>query len=140
MVEFWLKFILTSLIFLVILFADIKDGNLTCSERYAMETTIDEQKLSELIDQAVQKHLKATFHDMEEVRRSPAAAIIRLEARVEAIEKNMVTRAEFADYRSEFKDEIWKLKLYIILLAILVVLTNPQVLELLGRLLNIFKP
>jgi len=105
-----------------------------------METTIDEQKLSELIDQAVQKHLKATFHDMEEVRRSPAAAIIRLEARVEAIEKNMVTRAEFADYRSEFKDEIWKLKLYIILLAILVVLTNPQVLELLGRLLNIFKP
>ena len=98
-----------------------------------METTIDEQKLSDLIDRAVQKHLKATFQDMEEVRRSPAGAIIRLEARLESIEKNMVTRAEF-------KDEMWKQRLYIILLAVLVLLTNPKVLDLLGKLLNIVKP
>jgi hypothetical protein len=109
-----------------------------------METTIDEQKLGELIDRAVQKHLKATFQDMEEVRRSPAGAIIRVEARLEAIEKNMVTRAEFKDeitgLRAEIKEEVWKLRLYIILLAVLVVLTNPKVLDLLGKLLNIVKP
>jgi hypothetical protein len=56
----------------------------------------------------------------------------------------MVTRAEFneglASLRTELKDEIWKLRLYIILVAVLVVLTNPKVLELLGKLLSMITP
>ncbi len=93
---------------------------------------------------------------MEEIRRSPAVSIIRIETRIDSIEANMVTRAEFHEAfgqvnarltkleattvtRTEFKDEIWKLKLYFILLAALVVLTNPKVLELFGKLLGIVK-
>ncbi len=121
---------------------------------------VDEKKLEALIEKAVQKHLKVDLQDMEEIRRSPAAAIIRVENRLDSIEarlnRDMVTRAEFHEAfgqvnarltkleattvtRTEFKDEIWKLKLYFILLAALVVLTNPKVLELFGKLLGIVK-
>ena len=188
-------------------------------------SAVEEKRLVELIDQAVQKHLKVNFQDMEEIRRSPAASIIRIESRLDsiealldrdmvtraefqesfgrvntrlsAVEANMVTRAEFlesmgkinarlstvetaleaalkamvtraefheamgqvnarlakleattitrvefkeemATMRAEFKDEIWKLKLYFILLAALVLLTNPKVFELFGKLWNLF--
>jgi len=98
---------------------------------------VDEKSLEDLVERAVQKHLDLTFQDMEKVRQSPAAAIIRIEGRLDTIEarleRDMVTRAEF-------KDEIWKVRLYIILLGVLVVLTNPKVLELLGKVLSIFKP
>jgi hypothetical protein len=126
-----------------------------------METSsVDEKKLEDLIEKAVQKHLKLTFEDVEEVRRSPAGGIIRLEGRLDAIEarldRDMVTRAEFQEAngqintrlekletqmvtRVEFKDEIWKLKLYILLLAALILLTNPTVLELFGKILGIIK-
>jgi hypothetical protein len=125
--------------------------------------TVDEKKLEDLVERAVQKHLDLTFQDMEKVRQSPAAAIIRVEARLDAIEarldRDMVTRAEFkeemanlraelrtesreglSNLRTELKDEIWKLRLYIILLGVLIVLTNPKVLELLGKLLRIITP
>jgi hypothetical protein len=99
--------------------------------------TVDEKKLEDLVERAVQKHLDLTFQDMEKVRQSPAASIIRIEGRLDAIEerldRDMVTR-------TEFKDEIWKLRLYIILLGVLIVLTNPKVLELLGKLLSIITP
>ena len=45
------------------------------------DITVDEKRLGELIDEAIQKHLRLTLEDMEEVRRSPAAAIVRLETR-----------------------------------------------------------
>lgn len=67
---------------------------------------IDEKRLEELIDKAVQKHLKLTLEDMEEVRRSPAAAIVRLETRVESIEKNMATKADLANLRTELIQRI----------------------------------
>jgi|GEM_PF-4089124 len=110
--------------------------------------TVDEKKLEELVERAVQKHLDLTFQDMEKVRQSPAAAIIRVEGRLDAIEarldRDMVTRADFnkglGNLRTELKDEIWKLRLYIILLGVLIVLTNPKVLELLGKLLRIITP
>ena len=54
--------------------------------------TIQEEKLEEFIGKAVQEHLDLTFKDMEVVRRSPAAAIIRLEEKVE----QLVTRSEFS--------------------------------------------
>ncbi len=43
---------------------------------------------------------------MEEVRRSPAAAIVRLETRVESIEKNMATKADLANLRTELIQRI----------------------------------
>jgi len=98
---------------------------------------VDEKRLEDLVERAVQKHLDLTFQDMEKVRQSPAAAIIRIEGRLDTIEarleRDMVTRAEF-------NEGIWKVRLYIILLGVLIVLTNPKVLELLGKLLSIFKP
>lgn len=54
---------------------------------------IEDSKLEEFIDKAVQKHLKLSFEDMEAVRRSPAASIIRLENKVEL----MVTKEEFRE-------------------------------------------
>jgi hypothetical protein len=106
--------------------------------------TVDEKKLEDLVERAVQKHLDLTFQDMEKVRQSPAASIIRIEGRLDAIEerldRDMVTRTELASMRLELKDEIWKLRLYIILLGVLIVLTNPKVLELLGKLLSIITP
>jgi hypothetical protein len=43
---------------------------------------------------------------MEEVRRSPAAAIVRLETRLDAMEKNMVTKADLANLRTELIERI----------------------------------
>jgi hypothetical protein len=54
---------------------------------------VEDTRLEELIDKAVQKHLKLTIEDMEVVRRSPAASIIRLEQKVEL----MVTKDEFRE-------------------------------------------
>ncbi|MFQ5708687.1 MAG: hypothetical protein ACE5HO_14625 [bacterium] len=74
------------------------------------EITIDEKRLEELIDKSVRKHLKANLEDMEEVRRSPGAAIVRLETRVESIEKNMATKADLANLRNEIIERIAKLE------------------------------
>lgn len=74
------------------------------------KVTIDEERLRELIEESVQKHLKLTFEDMEEVRRSPAAAIVRLETRLDGIEKNMATKAELANLRLEFGERIAKVE------------------------------
>lgn len=113
-----------------------------------METMeVDEKKLAEMIDQAVEKRFKQNFEDMEEVRRSPAGAIIRVEGQLASIQgrldRDMVTRTEFKEanmlIRTDFKDEIWKLKLYLLLLAGLILFTNPTVLELFGKLLGIIK-
>ncbi|MFQ5640464.1 MAG: hypothetical protein ACE5IR_20985 [bacterium] len=70
------------------------------------EITIDPKNLEELIDKSVQKRLKTTFEDMEEIRRSPAGAIVRLETRMDAIEKNMATKADVANLRTELLERI----------------------------------
>lgn len=59
--------------------------------------TVDESHLEELIEKVVKKHLKVNLDDdVEEVRRSPAAAIVRLETRLEAMEKIMATKSDVA--------------------------------------------
>ncbi|MDZ7291129.1 MAG: hypothetical protein ONB42_14435 [candidate division KSB1 bacterium] len=116
---------------------------------------IDEKRLKELIDEAVQKHMRITIEDIEGVRRSPAGVLVRLENRVEYIEKRienieknmatradaatMATRSDIAALKLELKEETWKLKLYIIILAVLILVTNPKVLELFGKLLGLMK-
>jgi hypothetical protein len=64
--------------------------------------TIDENQLEEIVSKAVQRHLKSTFQDMDEVRKSPAGAIVRLETKIESL----VTRAEFKEGLGELKAEI----------------------------------
>ncbi|MCI0699433.1 hypothetical protein L0337_46455 [candidate division KSB1 bacterium] len=60
--------------------------------------------------------------------------VTRLESKVDDLGKNLT------NFRVEVKDEIWKLKIYIILLAVLMLITNPTVLDLLSKLPGIFKP
>jgi hypothetical protein len=62
----------------------------------------EDTKLEELIDKAVQRHLKLTIEDMEVVRRSPAASIIRLEQKVEL----MVTKEEFREELTELEKRL----------------------------------
>jgi hypothetical protein len=70
------------------------------------QITIDQKNLEELIDKSVHKHLKETFEDMEEIRRSPGAAVVRLETRMDVIEKNMATKADIANLRTELLERI----------------------------------
>ncbi len=121
-----------------------------------METTlIDEKRVEALIEEAVQKHFRLTFENVEEVRRSPAVTLIRIEDRLNALEARIgrdvatkvevtVTRSELkqeiSNFRTEFKEETWKLRLSIILLAVLIVLTNPKVIDLIGKLFGVFNP
>ncbi len=143
-----------------------------------METTlVDDKKVEALVERTVQKHFKLAFENVEEVRKSPAVTLIRIEDRLDALEarigRDMVTKAELtgtyaalkqdnaslrtelkqdnaslrmelkdeiAKIRAEVKDEIWKVRFSIISLAILVILTNPKVIELVGKLFSLFKP
>jgi hypothetical protein len=121
-----------------------------------METTlVDDKKVEALVERTVQKHFKLAFENVEEVRKSPAVTLIRLEDRLNSlearIERDMVTKAEHASLRAELKeeisntrtelkDEIWKQRLLIIFIGVLIVLTNPKVLELIGKLFSAFKP
>ena len=63
---------------------------------------IEDTRLEELIDKAVQKHLQLTIDDMEVVRRSPAASIIRLEQKVEL----MVTKDEFKEELNKLEERL----------------------------------
>jgi len=74
------------------------------------EVLIDEQRLQELIEKTVQKQIRLTVEDVDEVRRSPAGTILRLETRVEAIEKNMATKADIAILRTEIAEVGTELK------------------------------
>jgi len=74
------------------------------------EITVEETRLREILDELVQKHLKLTLDNMEEVRRSPAASIVRLETRFDAIAKNMATKADLANLRTELNERIGRLE------------------------------
>jgi len=55
------------------------------------EISINETRLRELISEEVKKNLSLTFQDIEEVRRSPAGGIIRLEGEVKSMRREMET-------------------------------------------------
>lgn len=54
-------------------------------------------------------------------------------ADLEILKERMATKADIA----ALKDEIWKLKLALLGIAILIVATNPKIIEILGKLLGI---
>ncbi len=75
-----------------------------------METTpVDDKKVEALVERTVQKHFKLAFENVEEVRKSPAVTLIRIEDRLNALEarigRDMVTKAELIAARGEFKQE-----------------------------------
>ncbi|MFQ5443805.1 MAG: hypothetical protein ACE5EK_04215 [Nitrospinales bacterium] len=53
------------------------------------EIALEEDKLRELISEEVKKTLALTFQDVDEVRKSPAGGIIRLEEEVKGIRKEI---------------------------------------------------
>ena len=76
-----------------------------------METiALEEKRLEELIEKTVRKHLKVDLQDMDEIRRSPAASIIRIESRLDSIEtrmtRDMVTRGEFHEALGQSRVEL----------------------------------
>jgi molecular chaperone GrpE (heat shock protein) len=74
--------------------------------------TVDENQLEEIVSKVVQQHLKLTFQDMDEVRKSPAGAIVRLETKIESLTDAVdELRAEIANSRAELKEESGKLRI-----------------------------
>jgi hypothetical protein len=72
------------------------------------EISINETRLRELISEEVKKNLSLTFQDIEEVRRSLAGGIIRLEEEVKGIRREideikvtMATKEEVKGVRRE---------------------------------------
>jgi hypothetical protein len=72
------------------------------------EISINETRLRELISEEVKKNLSLTFQDIEEVRRSLAGGIIRLEEEVKGIRREideikltMATKEEVKGIRRE---------------------------------------
>jgi chromosome segregation ATPase len=69
-----------------------------------------------------------------------ADTVTHLEGKVTVVERKVDDLGEnLTNFRLEVKDEIWKLKIYLILLAVLMLITNPTVLELVTKLIGIFK-
>jgi histidinol dehydrogenase len=79
--------------------------------------TIDEQKLEEVAEKVIDKKLSLTFQDMEEVRKSLAAATIRLEGKFEKIEEEIKTikedikelKEDSKQFHTETKEDIKQL-------------------------------
>lgn len=74
--------------------------------------TVDENQLEEIVSKVVQQHLKLTFQDMDEVRKSPAGAIVRVETKLESLAEAVEQlKAEITDNRAESKEESGKLRM-----------------------------
>jgi len=65
--------------------------------------TVNENELEEVVSKVVQQHLKLTFQDMDEVRKSPAGAIVRLETKMESLATSAELREEIGTPRAEYK-------------------------------------
>jgi chromosome segregation ATPase len=91
--------------------------------------------------------LRSELAEMKERISYLDGKISQVEGKISQVE-NKISHADgkvsdletsLANFRVEVKDDIWKLKLYIILLAVLMLITNSTVLELAGKLIGIFK-
>jgi len=79
----------------------------------AEQMVVDESKFQEMIAREVTKILRSGYQDMDEVRKSPAGAIIRVDAKLENLQEKVeiiegkVDRlsAQVEAYRAETKQE-----------------------------------
>ena len=60
--------------------------------RMELETVIKKDEFKKVIRDLVREELDQSYQDMDEIRRSPGAAIIRIEEEIKSIKQNMVTK------------------------------------------------
>lgn len=88
-------------------------------------------------DIAVLQERMATKADLTALKEGMTTKVdlegMATKADLEVLKERMATKADIA----ALKDEIWKLRLALLGIAILIVATNPKVIEILGKLLGI---
>lgn len=60
-----------------------------------LETLLKTDEFKKTIREIVREQMSVTYQDMDEIRRSPAGSIIRIEEEIKSIKQNMVTKEEF---------------------------------------------
>jgi len=60
-----------------------------------LETILKTDEFKKAIREIVREQMSQTYQDMDEIRRSPAGSIIRIEEEIKSIKQNMVTKEEF---------------------------------------------
>ncbi|MDZ7261511.1 MAG: hypothetical protein ONB05_05330 [candidate division KSB1 bacterium] len=68
--------------------------------------TISKEELTQIVKEIVRDELVRPYEDMEAIRRSPAAAIIRMEEELKAIRREMVTKEELREFEVKFSERI----------------------------------
>ncbi len=64
-----------------------------------LETILKTDEFKKAIRDIAREQMSQTYQDMDEIRRSPAGSIIRIEEEIKSIKQNMVTKE---DFRSTF--------------------------------------
>jgi hypothetical protein len=59
-----------------------------------LETIIKTDEFKKAIRDIVREQMSQTYQDMDEIRRSPAGSIIRIEEEIKSIKQNMVTKED----------------------------------------------
>ncbi|UCE07505.1 MAG: hypothetical protein JSW07_05570 [bacterium] len=59
-----------------------------------LETIIKTDEFKKVVSQIAREQISHAYQDMNEIRRSPAGSIIRIEEEIKSIKQNMVTKEE----------------------------------------------
>jgi len=68
-----------------------------------LETPLKTDDVKRMIREQIREQLGQSLQDMEEIRRSPAASIIRIEEEIKSIKQVMVTKEEFKTLEGSVK-------------------------------------
>lgn len=83
--------------------------------------------------------LTLKLHDRLKEKLGAEDATLLIEFIDEKVKGEVATKEDISKLDKRISDLEWKLKLYFILLAVLIVFTNPNAIELLGRILGLIK-
>lgn len=97
--------------------------------KVAIETTLKTDDIKRMIREQIKEQLGQSFQDMEEIRRSPAASIIRIEEDIKSIKQIMVTKEEFKTLEGGLKGLEGKMNLIIGLIFALITLYGALVVK-----------
>ena len=73
-------------------------------------TILKTDEFKKLLRQVVQEQMSETYLDMDEIRRSPAASIIRIEEEIKSIKQNMATKEELRALEGRVEGKFNKLE------------------------------
>lgn len=68
-----------------------------------LETLLKTDRFKKVVSEIVREQMGQTYQDMDEIRRSPAGSIIRIEEEIKSIKQNMVTKEEFRNKFTELE-------------------------------------